>query len=526
MTQTLGVVGLGRMGLAMAQRLRQHGFDVIGCDTRKEACAAFVTVGGRVAPTPRAVADEASVVFASLPTAGACREAAYGTNGVARGSALRVYVECSTIGPQAMREIAQRLGYAGMEAVDAPVSGDPAAASEGSLSVVVAGAPRAVQAAMQGLSCFCADVVEAGEQPGVAQVFKLVNQGLTHATFVLTAEALSAGVKSGAEPAALLAYLNANTARNHATTDDFPHRVLPRRFGTADLGVVKKDMGLYLEMCRQGGIPASVGQQAEAMMTMAGAILPPPLELSSIAMLYEATGGVELRGLAQPEPEPPRTLTATDGHVFDAYVARPRRQARSAVVVIHEIFGLNSHIRAICDRLAGEGYLAIAPALFDRAERGVELAYSPDDETRAREMCRQVSDEQAMKDVAVTVFRAAAELGPDGNVGVLGFSWGGTLAWLAAATLPVSAAVAYDGIGIPHYLSEAPQAPVLLHFGTRDDHVPPGELARIEATYPRLPVFQYDARYGFNCDERPTHDPDSARLAWKRTLHFLAERLG
>jgi carboxymethylenebutenolidase len=213
-------------------------------------------------------------------------------------------------------------------------------------------------------------------------------------------------------------------------------------------------------------------------------------------------------------------LTAGDGHRLQAYCARPRLTPRGAMVVIQEIFGVNTHIRSVCERLAADGFLSIAPALYDRAERGIELAYGPEGVARGREMRQQVTDDMAMLDVAATVAWAK---GQGLKVGVIGFCWGGTLAWLSAARLAqVSAAVAYYGTNIAGYAHEAPKVPVLLHFGEEDQHIPMPHVEKIRAAHPAIETHLYPAGHGFNCEDRASFEPASARQAWDRTQAFLA----
>lgn len=219
-------------------------------------------------------------------------------------------------------------------------------------------------------------------------------------------------------------------------------------------------------------------------------------------------------------------LAAADGHRLGAYAAHPAAAPQAGIVVLQEVFGVNAHIRSICDRLAALGYLAVAPALYDRAERDVQLAYGPEGVARGRAIRQQVNDEVAMRDVAAALDAVAAQCGPQGKVGVIGFCWGGTLAWLAAARLAsVDAAVAFYGTGIAGYLAEAPRARVQLHFGRQDGNIPPADVAKIHAAFPAVPLHEYDAGHGFNCDDRAAYEPASAKLAWERTVRFFAERL-
>ena len=215
-------------------------------------------------------------------------------------------------------------------------------------------------------------------------------------------------------------------------------------------------------------------------------------------------------------------LTASDGFVCDAYVARPAGVPKGGIVVVQEIFGVNPHIRSVADRYAAEGYLAVAPALFDRAEPGFESGYQPEDMPRAYAMIGKVSSGPALLDIAAAIAFAAEA----GKVGVVGFCWGGTLAWTAAAKLPgLSAAVGYYGGNILDLTDLQPQCPVMLHFGALDDHIPVDKVRAFAAARPELPIFIYDAGHGFNCDARGSYDATSAKLAQERTSAHFAKHL-
>ena len=217
-------------------------------------------------------------------------------------------------------------------------------------------------------------------------------------------------------------------------------------------------------------------------------------------------------------------LTAADGHEFDTYVAKPSSPAKAAVVVIQEIFGVNSHIRAVADDFAGQGFLALAPALFDRAKRQVELDYDPAGFSEGIRLATQIGLEAALKDVAAAIGEAKHQIGND-CVGVVGYCFGGTLAWLAATRIGPAAAVGYYGGRIAQHAGEIPCCPVMLHFGARDPHIPLSEIDAVRARHPELPVFSYDAGHGFNCDQRKDYDPQAAALARERTLEFLCKHL-
>lgn len=217
-------------------------------------------------------------------------------------------------------------------------------------------------------------------------------------------------------------------------------------------------------------------------------------------------------------------LTAADGHEFDAYVAEPPAPWHAAIVVIQEIFGVNSHIRSVVDDFASQGFWVIAPALFDRAERHLELGYSGEEGKRGMQVAMKVGLDAALKDIEATLKHAGQRLGSK-RVGVVGYCFGGTLAWLAATRLAPAAAVGYYGGRIAEYAAETPRCPVLLHFGSKDAHIPPSEIEKVQRSHPELPVFLYDAGHGFNCDQRASFEPNSAALARQRTLEFLRKHL-
>ncbi|MEO5613484.1 MAG: dienelactone hydrolase family protein [Cypionkella sp.] len=215
-------------------------------------------------------------------------------------------------------------------------------------------------------------------------------------------------------------------------------------------------------------------------------------------------------------------LTASDGFVCDAYVARPAGVPKGGIVVVQEIFGVNAHIRSVADRYAAEGYLAVAPALFDRAEPGFQSGYQPEDMSRAYAMIARVESGPALLDIAAAVDFAAEA----GKVGVVGFCWGGTLAWSAAAQLPgLSAAVGYYGGGVLGLTDLQPDCPTILHFGAQDGHIPVDKVREFAAFRPDVPIYIYDAGHGFNCDARASYDAEAAKLAQERTSAHFAKYL-
>jgi len=218
------------------------------------------------------------------------------------------------------------------------------------------------------------------------------------------------------------------------------------------------------------------------------------------------------------------TLTASDGHRFDAYVARPAGKPIAGLVVLQEAFGVNSHIRSVTDGWAREGFLAVAPALFDRTERGVDLGYSQEDLQKGIALARQGNPADRIKDVAAALDYARHETGK--KAGVIGYCFGGSMAWLSATRLDPDAAVGYYGGYIANFAQEKPRAPIMLHFGLRDSHIPKDEIdAKVAAAHPELPIFWYEAGHAFNNDTRPSYNPEAAKLARQRSLDFLKKHL-
>jgi carboxymethylenebutenolidase len=195
-------------------------------------------------------------------------------------------------------------------------------------------------------------------------------------------------------------------------------------------------------------------------------------------------------------------------------------------VVVQEIFGVNSHIRAVADSYAQEGYLVIAPALFDRAERGIELGYTAADQQRGMALKTAAAGNDS-NSALLDVTAAIEQVDPAGRVGIVGYCWGGYVAWLAACRLPgLAVAVPYYGGGMPDAANLQPLCPVLAHFGESDSHIPAARVRAFAAARPEVEVHFYDAGHGFNCDQRASYNEAAARLARERTLAFLHEHVG
>ena len=215
-------------------------------------------------------------------------------------------------------------------------------------------------------------------------------------------------------------------------------------------------------------------------------------------------------------------LKSADGFEFFAWLAKPAGAPKGGVVVIQEIFGVNHHIQSVTDRLAAEGYLAIAPAVFDRVKPGVDLGYTQEGVGAGMELAGKMARDNTLLDIDAAV-KAVSEAG---KVGITGFCMGGTYSWLASAkTSGLSAAVGYYGGGVIGLKDLKPMVPTMLHFGEKDAHIPVAGVKEVAALHPDVPVYIYEADHGFHCDERASYDAASAKLAWGRTLEFFAKHL-
>jgi carboxymethylenebutenolidase len=216
-------------------------------------------------------------------------------------------------------------------------------------------------------------------------------------------------------------------------------------------------------------------------------------------------------------------LTAADGHKLSAYTAGPA-DAKRALVVVQEIFGVNSHMRHVCDALAKEGYRVVCPALFDRVERDVELGYQPADVQRGRDLRAKVPEAGTIADIEA----AAAALPAGAKRGIIGYCWGGTVAWWGATrTKSFAAACGWYGGGIAGTRTEVPNCPVELHFGEKDASIPMADVEAIRAAQPGVAIFVYPgAQHGFGCDDRASYSAPDAALAQSRSLAFFARHLG
>lgn len=215
-------------------------------------------------------------------------------------------------------------------------------------------------------------------------------------------------------------------------------------------------------------------------------------------------------------------LRAADGNVLSAYVVKPQGTPRGAVVVVQEIFGVNSHIRRVAEQYAAEGYLTIAPALFDRFEKDVNLGYDAAGMQQGIALMVRTTAEGTLADLNCAIDAVSRA----GSVGMVGYCWGGRATYLAACHANIAAGVAYYGGGIAQLLPDTPRSPVMFHFGERDSHIPLTDVDAIRKAYPAGIYHLYPAGHGFNCSERADFDAASARLAFERTIEFFRRHLG
>jgi len=215
------------------------------------------------------------------------------------------------------------------------------------------------------------------------------------------------------------------------------------------------------------------------------------------------------------------TLKAADGAEIGAYMAQPTGKPRGGLVVIQEAFGVNAYVCSVVERYVAEGYTSIAPMIYDRQERGVELGYEGEDLNHARNLRRGLDWDQVIADVKAAMDAVASS----GKVGIIGYCVGGSVAWMAAQRLPVAAAISYYGRDIVDWLEPKPPCPVMLHYAETDNHIPLSNVETVRAAYPNLPIYVYPGQHGFDCDLRASFQPESAALARRRSSEFLAQHV-
>jgi 3-hydroxyisobutyrate dehydrogenase-like beta-hydroxyacid dehydrogenase len=295
---TVGFIGVGHMGGAMARRLLEAGIPLAVHDRDQAAVAALQSRGACSVDSPRAMADLAEIVFLCLPSVQAQKDVCAGPSGLLAGSAVRIVVETSTVGPASLQELAAALRPRGIAVVDAPVSGGPRGAAAGTLSVMVSGAPEAIEAIEPLLRILAGKRFDVGHAPGLAQVCKLVNNAISAAGMVAACEATVVGVKAGLDADTLLAAINAGSGRNAGTLDKFPAAILPGSFDYGGpLGLMLKDLRLFIDQAQALGVSGRLAPATLAAWQEAVDRVGPEADYSRLIQPMEADAGVEVRSM-------------------------------------------------------------------------------------------------------------------------------------------------------------------------------------------------------------------------------------
>jgi 3-hydroxyisobutyrate dehydrogenase-like beta-hydroxyacid dehydrogenase len=297
---TLGFIGLGRMGAPMASRLVEAGYTVTVYDTAAAAVNAQMAKGAMAARSPLEVADQAEIVFASLPTPEIVEKVALGPNGVSSGKRVRVFVDLSTTGPRMSGKVAAGLADGGrITMLDSPVSGGVAGATKGTLTLMVAGAKVAFDELEPVLKNF-GKLVYCGVQPGLAQTLKLCNNLMSVASLAVACEALVLGTKAGLDPKLMMDVINISSGRSGASQDKVPKHILPRTFDFGfSTGLSYKDTRLCVEEAEALGVPMIMGNAARLVLTMTKAAFGPDADFTNMIRLFEGWAGVEVRAASE-----------------------------------------------------------------------------------------------------------------------------------------------------------------------------------------------------------------------------------
>jgi 3-hydroxyisobutyrate dehydrogenase-like beta-hydroxyacid dehydrogenase len=291
----VGFVGLGAMGAPMASRLLLAGRRLVVHDASEDRVRLLTEQGARAARTPREVADEAETVLVSLPSQDAVRAVLGGEDGLRSGSAMRWYVELSTTGPEGAAETNAMLDGSGVGCVDAPVSGGPAGAANGRLTIMVAGAARAIDAVRPLLEQLGSTICVIGEVPGQAQLVKVINNLLSASAIAITAEGAALAVKAGVDPRALLEAIATSSGSNTAVADKFPKQVLTRRFDHGfRLELMAKDVTLCLAEAQRHDVPMLLGSSVGQLWRIAARTAAPADDCTAIVKMFEAWAGTTI----------------------------------------------------------------------------------------------------------------------------------------------------------------------------------------------------------------------------------------
>jgi 3-hydroxyisobutyrate dehydrogenase-like beta-hydroxyacid dehydrogenase len=292
--QTIGFVGVGRMGGPMVRRLLNAGFDLSISDKSEAVIAPLVELGAKRAESPAAVASAAEIVLASLPTPPIVQAVTLGPNGIGEGSKVKIFIDVSTTGSTVAARVAEGLAAKGITAVDAPVSGGIAGAEKGTLAVMVSG-PEAVYPTVKPVLEVIGKLFFVGTRPGQGQTMKLLNNLLSGTAMAISSEAVVMGVKAGLDPQQIMDVINAGSGRNSATQDKIPRCVIPRTFdfGFA-ISLLNKDIRLCLEEAETLGVPMIVGTAVRQLLAVTIATEGVNADLTEVVKTVERWAGVQV----------------------------------------------------------------------------------------------------------------------------------------------------------------------------------------------------------------------------------------
>jgi 3-hydroxyisobutyrate dehydrogenase-like beta-hydroxyacid dehydrogenase len=296
MTTVLGYLGLGNMGNPMATRLLDAGHTVVVRDVSEAAVKPFMERQVKVAASGKDLADNAEVIICSLPSNAIIRNAVLGKDGLIEGGKMRVFVNACTTGSPFATEISEALAAKGIGYFDAPISGGPAGASAGTLSVMTSGPKEIYEEIEPYLRAYGKTLVYCGEKPGLAQVLKLANNMLFAAGIMVTSEVMAMGVKAGLDPETMITAMSAGSGRNASLEMVIPRAVLPRTFDFgATIDIIMKDVHLALEEGEAQGVPQFVSQQTRQLIQLAVHRGWGQRDLSELVRLVEEWSGTEIK---------------------------------------------------------------------------------------------------------------------------------------------------------------------------------------------------------------------------------------
>jgi len=297
-TKTIGFIGLGHMGGPIGRRMLEAGYSLVVFDVNSHAMKPLIALGATQAESPKAVADLAQVIFLSLPTPDVVRSVSIGKQGVVHGDAAKVVVDLSTTGPDVVTEVARELHAKSISMLDCPVSGGASGARNGTLALIASGDPLIYEHLKPLLSCF-GRLFHVGDEPGMAQTMKIINNLISVTSLAITSEVMVLGAKAGLDVDAMIDVLNASSGRTSASVDKVPNFVLPRSFDFGfPIGLSVKDVSLCLERARALGVPMHVGQAVVDFIVRARDTCGERADMTEMIRMVEMAAGVMVKGRA------------------------------------------------------------------------------------------------------------------------------------------------------------------------------------------------------------------------------------